>query len=297
MLENDWVEAIIALPTDLFYNTGIPTYVWMLTNRKKPNRRGKVQLIDASSDRFWKPMRRSLGSKRREIPAGAREEIVRTYGDMLNGRGEYADFSKILATTEFGYREIRVERPLRLIFQSTVERWERLRSGKSFIRLSEEDQETLRELEEQLPKTLFVSRDEFQKVLAQTLKAAKLLLTTPVRKLVISAMSERDERGEICRDSAGDPEPDTELRDHELVPLKEPWEEYFAREVTPFAPDAWVDRNYRDKGDGGVGRVGYEVNFNRYFYRYLPPRPLELIDAELKTLEREIAQLLNVAVV
>jgi type I restriction enzyme M protein len=215
---------------------------------------------------------------------------------MLNGGGEYAEFSKILATIEFGYREIRVERPLRLIFQSTAERWDRLRAGKSFVRLSEEEKETLRKLEEKLPKTIFISRDEFQKSLTQTLKAAKLLLTTPVRKLVIAALSERDGRGEICRDSAGDPEPDTELRDHELVPLKEAWEEYFAREVTPFVPDAWVDLNYRDKGDGGVGRVGYEVNFNRYFYRYLPPRPLALIDAELKSLEIEIAQLLNVAV-
>ena len=118
MLENDWVEAIVALPTDLFYNTGIQTYVWLLTNRKPKVRRGKVQLIDASSERFWKPMRRSLGSKRREIPEESRKEIVRIYARMLNGNGEYAEFSKIFNVSDFGYREIRVERPLRRSFKS-----------------------------------------------------------------------------------------------------------------------------------------------------------------------------------
>jgi type I restriction enzyme M protein len=293
MLENDWVEAIIALPTDLFYNTGIQTYVWMLTNRKKPNRRGRVQLIDASSERFWKPLRRSLGSKRREIPVNSREEIVRIYGNMLNGGGEYAEFSKIFPATEFGYREIRVERPLRLIFESTPERWESLRAGKAFIKLSEEDQETLKRLEERLPETLFTSRDEFQKVLTQTLRAAKLKLSVSARKLVLSALSQRDERGEICHDAAGNLEPDTELRDYELVSLVEPWEIYFQREVAAFLPDAWIDEDYRDKRDGKVGRVGYQINFNRYFYQYLQPRPLEVIDTELESLEREIALLLS----
>jgi type I restriction enzyme M protein len=293
MLENDWVEAIIALPTDLFYNTGIQTYVWMLTNRKKPNRRGKVQLIDASSERFWKPMRRSLGSKRREIPVNAREEIVRIYGDMLNGGGEYAEFSKIFATTDFGYREIRVERPLRLIFESTPERWERLRTGNAFVKLSEEEQQTIKKLEGQLPETLFISRAAFQKVLDSTLKAAELKLSISLRKLVISALSERHERGEICRDTAGNPEPDAELRDHEQVPLNQSWEDFFDRAVMTFAPDAWVDLKYRDKCDGEIGRVGYEINFNRYFYKYLHPRPLETIDAELKQLETEIANLLK----
>jgi type I restriction enzyme M protein len=291
MLENDWVEAIIALPTDLFYNTGIQTYVWMLTNRKKPNRRGKVQLIDASSERFWQPMRRNLGSKRREIPVNAREEVVRIYGDMLNGGGEYAEFSKIFPTTEFGYREIRVERPLRLIVESTPERWKRLRAGKTFIKLSEDEQQTLKNLEEHLPRTLFTSRDEFQKVLSATLKTTGLKLSTPVRKLVLSALSDRDERGELCRDASGNPEPDTELRDHELVSFNEQWEKYFAREVAPFVTDAWVDLSYRDKTDGKVGRVGYEINFNRYFYKYIPPRPLNVIDEELKQLESEIASL------
>lgn len=113
------------------------------------------------------------------------------------------------------------------------------------------------------------------------------------KKAILSALSERDEDADICTDSQGNPEPDTELRDHELVPLKEDWKEYVSREVTPFVPDAWVDEIYRDAHDGGVGRVGYEMNFNRYFYLYVPPRPLEVIDEELKALEAEIAELLK----
>ena len=122
MLENDLVEAIVALPTDLFYNTGIQTYVWLLSNRKPTDRRRKVQLIDASGERFWKSMRKSLGSKRREIPETARKEVVRIYADMLNGNGESGEFSKTFDTTDFGYREIRVERPLQLNFQVAPER-------------------------------------------------------------------------------------------------------------------------------------------------------------------------------
>ena len=136
MLENDWVEAIVALPTDLFYNTGIQTYVWLLTNRKPTARRGKVQLIDASGERFWKSMRKSLGSKRREIPEAARKEIVRIYADMLNGNGGSAEFSKTFDTTDFGYREVRVERPLRLNFQAAPEGIERLKAEKAFLKLA-----------------------------------------------------------------------------------------------------------------------------------------------------------------
>lgn len=140
MLENDWVEAIIALPTDLFYNTGIQTYVWLLTNRKDVARRGKVQLIDASGERFWKSMRKSLGSKRREIPEDATEEIARIYHDLLNGNSGWEEVSKIFDTTDFGYREIRVERPLKLAFAVTPEALEALREAKPFLKLDEGDQ-------------------------------------------------------------------------------------------------------------------------------------------------------------
>ncbi|WP_084327668.1 type I restriction-modification system subunit M [Salinarimonas rosea] len=293
MLEKDWVEAIVALPTDLFYNTGIQTYVWLLTNRKPENRRGKVQLIDASSERFWSSMRKSLGSKRREIPDEARAEIVRIYAGMLNGNGEYGEFSKIFDTADFGYREIRVERPLRLNFQASQERIARLRDEKVIQRLSEDEREEIEVVLLGMGETLFKNRDAFEKALNKALKAKGVKIGAPARKTILSALSERDEEADICTDKDGNPEPDMELRDHELVPLKEDWRDYFARDVTPFVPGAWVDESYRDARDGEIGRVGFEINFNRYFYRYVPPRPLEEIDAELRALEAEIAGLLK----
>lgn len=294
MLENDLVEAIVALPTDLFYNTGIQTYVWLLTNRKPAERRGKVQLIDASGERFWKSMRKSLGAKRREIPEDARAEIVRLYAGFINGESESSDVSKIFDVEDFGYREIRVERPLRLNFQASEERIARLRGEKAFEKLDSTEREEIAEiLGTRLPTVLLRNRGEFEKTLAKALKGAGLKVSAPVKKAILSALSERDEEAEICTDGGGGPEADTELRDHELVPLKEDWRGYVAREVTPFVPDAWVDESYRDARDGEVGRVGYEINFNRHFYKYVPPRPLEEIDAELKALETQIAGLLK----
>lgn len=294
MLNNDWVEAIVALPTDIFYNTGIQTYVWLLTNRKPKARRGKVQLIDASSERFWKPLRKSLGSKRREIPEEARKEIVRIYAKMLNGNGEYGEFSKIFKATDFGYREIRVERPLRLSFQVTPERIEALKVEKPFVRIEPADQEAIiAVLGSKALQKRFVSREAFEKELAKACKANSVKLSPPVKKALFTAMSERDENAEICRDSEGRPEPDSELRDFELVPLAEEWETYFEREVKPFAADAWVEQNYRDEKDGKTGRVGYEINFNRYFFKYVAPRPVSVIDRELRQLESEIASLLK----
>lgn len=293
MFENDWVEAIVALPTDLFYNTGIQTYVWLLTNRKPTNRRGKIQLINASGEKFWKPMRKSLGSKRREIPEDARADIVRIYEGFLNGGSGEGDVAKIFDVADFGYREIRVERPLRLNFQASQERIARLADEKVFARLPEDEREEIEVVLLAMGNTLFTNRDAFEKVLAKALKAEGVKIAGPVKKAILSALSERDVEADICTDKDGNPEPDTELRDHELVPLKEDWREYVAREVTPFALDAWVDESYRDSRDREIGRVGYEINFNRYFYRYTPPRPLDEIDAELKALEAEIAGLLQ----
>lgn len=294
MLENDWVEAIIALPTDLFYNTGIQTYVWLLTNRKDTARRGKVQLIDASGERFWKSMRKSLGSKRREIPEAACDQITRIYANMMNGDGEWGDVSKIFNATDFGYREIRVERPLRLAFEVTEERLESLSEAASIRKMGEEERSAVLGALRGLPEDeRCIDRDDFDKALTGALKASGVKIGAPVKKAILSALSERDEDAEVCTDNKGNSEPDTDLRDHELVPLNEDWRAYVQREVLPFVPDAWVDESYTDAQDGGVGRVGYEINFNRYFYKYVPPRPLEEIDAELKALEAEIAGLLQ----
>lgn len=293
ILENDWVEAIVALPTDLFYNTGIQTYVWLLTNRKPKNRQGKVQLIDASGESFWKLLRKSLGSKRREIPDEARAEIVRLYAGFLNGESGESEVSKIFDVSDFGYREIRVERPLKLNFQVTSERLVRLTDQKSFARLSESDQATIKTALQAIGDQLFTNRSVFDKALSKALKTTSLKIGAPIKKAILSALSERDDEADICTDKDGKPDPDTDLRDHELVPLSEDWREYMKREVLPFAPDAWVDESHTDTRDKKVGRVGYEINFNRYFYQYVPPRPLEEIDAELKALEAEIAGLLK----
>lgn len=293
MLENDWVEAIVALPTDLFYNTGIQTYVWLLTNRKDRARQNKVQLIDASSERFWKSMRKNLGEKRKEIHEDARREIVRIYEGFLNGEAGEGETAKIFATTDFGFREIRIERPLRLNFEVSEVRLARLKDEKAFGRLDASEQTELLVALGAIPAKRFTSRDAFESAFNKALKAKGLKLGGPVRKSVLASLSERDEQADVCLDAVSRPEADAELRDHELVPLGEEWREYVKREVIPFVPDAWVDETYIDPKDKQVGRVGYEINFNRYFYRYVSPRPLEEIDAELKLLESEIANLLR----
>ena len=142
-----------------------------------------------------------------------------------------------------------------------------------------------------------MDRVDFDSALTRVLRDARLKVGVPVRKAIMAQFGTPDEYAAICRDKDGNPEPDTSLRDHELVPLPEDWQSYFDREVRPFVPDAWVDAAYTDDRDGQVGRVGYEINFNRYFYRYVPPRPLAEIDTELKTLESEIAALLSEVVV
>ncbi len=301
ILENDWLEALIALPEQLFYNTGIATYVWVLTNRKSPARKGKVQLIDATS--FWVPMRKSLGDKRREIPLEMAGEILHLLRDFKEG-----EHVKIFPTTHFGFRKITVERPLKLNFQASPERIARLEEEKGFQNLAQSkkkgaagakeqaegraQQEAIRRSLRTLPGTLFKDRDEFESVLKAAEKKADLKLPAPVLKAVLSALSERDETAAICRDKDGNPEPDPELRDTESVPLSESVEAFFEREVKPHVPDAWIDTDKRDPKDGQVGLVGYEINFNRYFYQYTPPRPLEEIETDIRAIEKDIVRML-----
>lgn len=297
LLENDLVDAIVALPADLFYNTGIQTYVYLLANRKPDTRKGKVQLIDASGERFWVKMRKNLGSKGREVPASAIAEIVKIYRSMPDGDNELAEFSKVFDTTAFGYREIRVERPLRLKFQAEDDTIQRLANEKPIQKLGEEEWQKLSHaLTSDLTEQVWMDRALFTKALEKTLRVAGLKISAPAKKAIVSAFGQRNEDAEICRDKNGQPEPDPITRDHELVPLDQEWPDYVAREVAPFTPDAWVDENHRDSITGEVGRIGYEINFNRYFYRYTPSRPLEEIAAELRDLEAEISGLLKEAV-
>jgi len=302
LLENDWLEAIVALPEQLFYNTGIATYIWVLTNRKEEKRKGRVQLINATG--FWNQMRKSLGDKRREISADHIEQITGIYESFQEG-----EYSKIFATTDFGYRKITIDRPLKLNFQAGPERIERVKEEKAFQNLStskkkgdagkqeeregQKLQETIIKILKAMPETLYNQRSSFKRELDRAIKNAGIKLTAAVEKAALNALSERDETAEICRDGDGNVEADTELRDTENVPLLEDIHEYFDREVKPHVPDAWINTYVTDLKDGKTGKVGYEINFNRHFYRYVPPRPLEEIETEIIALEKETEGLLQ----
>jgi type I restriction enzyme M protein len=276
LLQNDMVEAIVALPTDMFYNTGIATYVWVLSNNKPAERKGKVQLIDAS-DRATK-MRKSLGSKRQFVNESDQDAIVRLYGDF-----QATDKSKIFPVNTFGYRRITVERPLQLNFQTSEERTKRVMEEKAMQKMDQDDQEkVLAACKSMDPDTVFRNRKQFQKALKSALTDHQVYLGTPQFKALLSGLSERDPDADICIDSKGNPEPDTGLRDNENVPLGESVYDYFMREVIPHVPDAWIDESKCDEKDGEVGIVGFEIPFNRHFYEFTPPRPLEEIDADLK---------------
>ena len=302
VLENDWLEALIALPEQLFYNTGIATYVWVLTNRKRPERRGRVMLIDATA--WWTPMRKSLGDKRREVPRARAGDVLARLAAWQEGENV-----RIFPTTRFGYRKITVERPLRLAFQATPERVARLEAEPGFRALGESkkkeataarleieagraQQDAVRRLLAGLPGERFSDRVAFEAALDAAARRAGVGLNAPLRKAILNALGERDPAAEICRNARGNPEPDPELRDTENVPLGEDVDAFFAREVLPHVPDAWIDRTKRDARDGQVGLVGYEINFNRYFYHYTPPRPLEEIEADIRAVESDIVRLL-----
>jgi type I restriction enzyme M protein len=294
IIESDWLEAIIALPTEMFYNTGISTYLWILTNRKRKERRGKLQLISAVD--LYVKMRKSLGNKRSELSNGNIAEIVELYGDVTkNGR------SKVFDNEDFGYRQITVERPLRLAFQVTAERIDAFKLEAAFQKLAttkkkgkqgqqeiEEGQkiqaEILAMLEAMAGPEVDLNRPDFEKRLEKAAAKADTKLSAPMKKAILKAMSERDEAAEICLDADGNPDPDPELRDYENVPLTEDIHAYFEREVKPHVPDAWID--------GSKTKVGYDIPFNRHFYKYTPPRPLEEIKTEIKIIEQDILRLL-----
>ena len=305
IMENDWLEAIVALPLQLFYNTGIGTYIWLLSNRKPAAHRGKVMLVDASGESFWSAMRKNLGSKNREITDIHKQAIL----DLVKARKE-GPHLKTFDTTDFGYREIKVLRPLKLRFEVTDESLARLEAQSAFKNLAvskkkapaEQKQEekeglalqaAIRAVLQTLAGKTYLQRDKFTATLEAALKKAGLKLKAPVLKAILAGIGERDDDAEICRDSGGNPEPDTDLNDTENVPLKEAIETYFAREVTPHVPDAWIDATYCDAKDGQVGKVGYEIPFNRHFYVFQPPRPLSAIDADLKTSTDRILNLIG----
>jgi len=318
IITNDWLEAIVALPDQLFYNTGISTYIWIVTNRKEKRRTGKIQLIDARE--FYIKMRKSLGNKRNQIGDGEENrpdqisEISRIYGNFthdekrpltIDGVEKEVIVSKIFDNEDFGYNKITVERPLRLNFQASAERIALLDDIKAFQKIASSDKKNeairqkeieagierqttiktmLGDLQKATAGKLFKDRIAFLKELKAIDQKSGVRLSAPELKAVQEALSEKDETAEICRDAKGNPEPDSDLRDTENVPLKENIEEYFKREVLPHVSDAWIDHSKT--------KVGYEIPLNRHFYRYEPPRALEAIAADVKALETEIVAML-----
>ena len=270
VLENDYLEAIIGLPTDMFYNTGISTYVWLLSKDKPEERRRKVQLIDAT-DMFVK-MRKSVGSKRKQLSAENIAEIARLYRDFAETK-----HSKIFRTEDFFYRTITVERPLKLNFACTPERIERVMAAKQVTKLPEEDAAALRSaLALQLQReegTVSTDRAQFTQGFLEAATEVGLRLKPTLVKVIVSELSERDEDGEVQLGRLRKPEPDSTLRDTENVPWDQDIHEYLEREVKPFVPDAWIDESKT--------REGAEIPFTRHFYEYVPPRPLEEIDRDL----------------
>ena len=273
ILENDLLEAIVALPTDMFFNTGIQTYVWILSNKRPTQRKNKVQLINASE--FYKSLRKSLGEKRREMTNENIQEIVEIYKNF-----EENEFSKIFDTKDFGYRRITIERPLRLKIEINDENLENLKQDKNYKKLNEEILKILEELKGEV----FLDANEFFAKFPKLNKTQKTLLQ--------KYLGTKDENAKPIKEK-GKFVAYSELRDYENVPLKENIYEYFEREVKPYVNDAWINEDIEDKKDGLVGIVGYEIPFNRYFYKYTPPRSLEEIDKDLKNLTQEIMEMLN----
>ncbi|MBI5451075.1 MAG: SAM-dependent DNA methyltransferase [Gammaproteobacteria bacterium] len=328
IIERDQLEAIVALPEQMFYNTGIGTFIWVVTNRKAEHRRGKIQLIDARER--YTPMKRSLGNKRRYLDQAALDDITREHGAMENSKT-----SRVFDNTDFGYRRITVLRPLRLRFQITDEARER------FLNTCPELFDALQAVQDELGTEPLLDWNQawnsVQKVFRDLpddiegwAKGAKgaaqkkifrdcFTVVDPEAAPVIDKHHKVEplERAALFPDQtlptdlAKDDlytllglhadgkgkhieyEPDPALKDAENIPLKEGIASYFLREVRPYVPDAWIDRETLDEQDDGIGKVGYEINFNRVFFQYQPPRPLHEIDAELAGVEQRILELLR----
>lgn len=265
ILERDLLEAIVALPTDMFYNTGIATYVWVLTTSKSPERRGKVQLVDGS--KLGTKMRKSLGSKRNRLSEDDIVELVRAHGAF-----EHEGISKIFETEAFFYRTITVERPLRLTWALDIGRLEGALEAKAVAKI-DADWNALRRVVEvdRVPPTS--DKAAFTAQLGDRLDAAGLSLTTPQRTALVTALAATDADAPGVTGTKGKPEPDVALRDTENVPWDEDVHVYLEREVLPFAPDAWIDESKT--------KEGAEIPFTRHFYEYVPPRSLEEIDRDL----------------
>lgn len=284
IIANDMLEAIVALPDQLFYNTGIFTYIWIVTNNKEKRRHGKVQLINGV--KFYEKMKTSLGNKRHYITDSQIAQISKIYDDF-----ETNEHCKVFENQDFGYTRITVERPLKLNFQVTDDRLKRLEEDTYFQKANKSKSTSSEPILADIITTLrtigssrvFKDREEFVALLKEVFSKAGYSVTSQLQRIIENALSERDENAKAVLDKGGNVLPDSELRDYENVPLKEDIDEYFEREVKPYVHDAWIDGSSRMK-------VGYEIPFTRHFYKFKPLRPLNEINAEILKLEKEITE-------
>ena len=278
IIENDWLEAIIALPEQMFYNTGIGTYIWIVTNRKEDWRKGKIKLVDArdkSTAGGSEDNKRSLGDKRRHITESQIAEIVKVYGERND-----CEVSKTFDNADFGYTRVTVERPLRLRYRMTFEDKTR------FLDACPHLLDDVQAIDKAMGREPQRNWDATWSHIEDVLHSRESRWRATEQKLFRSVFTQKDPGSEpVAKGEGAGYGPDAGLRDFENVPLKEDIESYFEREVRPHVPDAWIDRS-KDK-------IGYEINFNRYFYKYTPPRPLEEIDMELKEAEEEMMRLMR----
>ncbi|HFL2529372.1 type I restriction-modification system subunit M [Clostridioides difficile] len=293
IIEKDLLEGIIALPTDMFYNTGIATYIWVLTNKKEDKRKGKIQLVNASE--YYQLMRKSLGNKRKEISLEQIEEIKEIYE-----RFEESENSKIFDNEGFGYRKVTIERPLKLSFRVNEEAIENVKNTTQFINLSvskKKDEEVKvkeeaegRVKQDKLLKLLesfdsefeYMKRDKFIKDLKSKSKLYDVALSAGLIKAIVNAIGVRNEDAVVCKDAKGNIESDSSLKDTESIALKEDVYEYFEKEVKPHVEDAYID-------ESSIDNIGYEIPFTRYFYKYEKLKSFDDIMKEVESLESEIA--------
>ncbi len=288
LLENDLIEAIVALPTDLFFRTNIATYLWVLSNKKLERRKDKVQLINASD--LWSPIKNE-GNKRRIVNDDQRRQILDMYAT-----GESGALSKVLDYRTFGYRRIKVLRPLRMKLVLDQLGLARLESEATWMKLSSAHQafwmEAIKPLMGQTKDYSWAEAFAKDAIKSDEANALKVKANKTFITALVNAFGHKDPQAEPVTDAKGNIVSDSDLTDYENVPYLESIQDYFTHEVLPHVPDAYIDKSFIDNKDKQLGRVGYEINFNRFFYEYQPPRKLHDIDVDLKRVEKEIADLL-----
>lgn len=283
LFENDIIEAIIQMPGSLFYNTSIQTYLWLLSKNKPSYKKGKIQLIDASE--FKTPIK-NIGNKRFVISDEQIATLARTVADFKE-----SEISRIVDYKEFGYRAVTVQQPLRLKFSVTREKIALMMDDKSLAKFSDSDRKKLQDaLSSLIGKDADLSSIN---TLIHTLKAESVKIGKPIRQALLSTFGEHNPDGDICRDAKGNLVYDSDAKQTENIPLTEDIDSYMKREVIPFVSDAIVDKSVVDEQDKEVGVVGFEVNFNKYFYKYEPPRDPEVIAKEIQELEQQTAKMMK----